>query len=60
MKGVEMSGVGCGNLGRSLQGVPLGAGWLFFVCIRVLFYEILQEFLEEDGYLGKDGLELCC
>ena len=55
-----MSGVDCGSLGCFLQGVPLGAGWLFFVRIRVLFHKVLQDFLEEDRYLGEDCLELCC
>jgi hypothetical protein len=51
-----MSGVNCGNLGCFLQVVLLGTGGLFFVC--VLFHKIFQNFLEESGYLGEDGLNL--
>jgi hypothetical protein len=56
--GKKMFEVGCGSLGCFLQEVPLSTGRLFFVC--VLFYKILQEFLEESGYLAEDGLELFC
>jgi hypothetical protein len=56
--GKEASEVGYGSLGCFLQEVLLVVGGLFLVC--VLFHKILQDFLEEGGYLGKDGLELCC
>jgi hypothetical protein len=48
--------VGYEVLGCFLQEVPLVVGGLFLVC--VLFYKVLQDFLEEGGYLGEDGLEL--
>jgi C4-dicarboxylate transporter len=52
--------VGYGVLGRFLQEVFLVVGGLFLVCVCVLFHKVLQDFLEEGGYLGKDSLELCC
>jgi hypothetical protein len=41
-----ISGVDCGSLGYFLQEVPLIVGWLFLVCVCVLFYKILQDLLE--------------